>query len=167
VKPLTESDLKILYLRMKTYRYIFWIYVVSGFLYAFACFGTYPVEKPIHLPLADIALLYGVVGVACVLIGRRVAFGRGAIEARRLENWGERVQYIFMALLFLLGAGESLGLAAVTVAAIGGGPGWKLLFLPLWQLLTGLLLSPTREHWDGLLSKWESVDLDGGKKNGA
>lgn len=167
MKPLTESDLKILYLRMKTYRYIFWIYVVSGFLYAFACFGIYPVEKPIHFPLADIALLYGVVGVACVLIGRRVAFGRGAIETRRLENWGERVQYIFMALLFLLGAGESLGLAAVTVAAIGGGPGWKLLFLPLWQLLTGLLLSPTREHWDRLLSKWESVDQDGGKKNGA
>ena len=167
MKALTESDLKVLYLRMKTYRYIFWIYVVSGFLYAFACFGSYPVERPIRIPLADIALLYGVAGVLCVFIGRAAAFGRGAIKARRLESWGERVQYTFMALLFLLGVGESLGLAAVTVAAMGGGPGWKLLFLPLWQLLAGLVLTPSREHWDRLSSKWEVIDSEGGKKNGA
>lgn len=166
MKPLSESDLRILYLRMKTYRYIYWIYIVSAFLYAFACVGSSPVEKPIHFPVADVALLYGVVGMVFVLIGRSVAFGRRAIEARRLESWGERVQYIFLALLFLLGAGESLGLVAVTVAAIGGGPGFKLLFLPLWQLLAGLLLTPTREQWDRLLSKWENVDQDGGEENG-
>ncbi len=164
--PITETDLKVLFRKMRTYRYIYFIYVVSAFLYAVACFGASPQYRLAPAVIANLALGFGALAAGAVFMGKWLAFRPAALRRKGLTSWEDRVQYTFLALLFLLAAGESIGLVAVTAAAFGGGPGWKLTLLPLWQLLVSLLITPERAHWDRLLSRWED-NLKGDSNNGS
>lgn len=154
MEPLTAAQLTDLYRKMRTYRYVYGIYVLSALLYAAAAVAM-PRGPAGRFPLADAALLFGLLVLVAVFLGRWLAFRPSALKARGLPRLEDMVRHTFLTLLFLLAAGESLGMVAVACASAGAGPAWKLAMLCLWQLLAGLVLTPDRAHWDRLLARWE------------
>lgn len=160
--PLTERDLLDLYRKMRTYRWLFAVYAASAVLYgaaALALSGSAPAPRPL---LGDGVLAYGVFCVFAVLLGRHLAFRPRTLAARRLESLSAMVAYAFSTLLFLLAAGETLGMAAVAAASLGAWPPWKPALLCFWQLLLAAVLSPERSHWDRLLTVWSKTFPEGG-----
>ncbi|MGC8762844.1 MAG: hypothetical protein ACP5VN_04320 [Acidobacteriota bacterium] len=160
---LTERDLLDLYRKMRAYRWLFLVYAASAVLYgaaALALSGAAPVRRPL---LGDGVLAYGVFCVFSVLLGRHVAFRPRTLKARRLDSLSAMASYAFSTLLFLLAAGETLGMAAVAAASLGAWPPWKPGLLCLWQLLVAVVLSPERSHWDRLLSVWSRTFPEGGR----
>jgi len=160
VHPLTEEDVSALFRKMRVYRLFFWVYALSGALYFFAVLGLPTQPGVTGLPVADLALGYGVLCLVAIFLGKWLAFRPQAFRSRRLAKLGAASSYIFLTLAFFLASGESMGMAALTAASFGGGPPWKLAMLCLWQLAVAAVLSPERAHWDRILSRWES-GLDG------
>ena len=97
-----------------------------------------------------------------VLVGRALLFTPRAFRRRNIEDASSAIGHIFQGLLFLLASGESLGLAAVTAAALGVSTAWEASTVCLWQVLVGLALTPDRGHWDRLLSAWDRAHGKGG-----
>jgi hypothetical protein len=157
LEPLTEAQLTELFKKMRLYKFLFIIYVASAVLYGAAAVALVSRVPRSSLPLADGALIFGLLVVAAVFLGRWLAFRSSALRARGLESLEAMTRYIFVTLAFLLAAGETLGMVAVTAASMGGGPAWKLCLLCLWQLLVALVLTPERAHWDRLLGNWEAT----------
>lgn len=162
MRPLTESEVAGLFRRMRVYRVLFWVYAASGVLYLFAVLGLPPSTSASPFPAADAALLYGALCGLVVFLGKWVAFRPAALKARALPNLAAASSHIFLTLAFLLAAGESIGMAAVAAATLGGGPSWKFVMPCLWQLAVAVVLTPDRAHWDRLLTRWES-SFDGGR----
>lgn len=161
--PLTDRDLLDLYRKMRIYRWLFAVYGVSAVLYGAAAVAlslTAPARRPL---LADGALAYGLFCVLTVLLYRHVAFRPRTLAARRLESLSAMVSHTFSTLLFLLAAGETLGMAAVAVASLGAWPPWKPALLCFWQILAAGVLSPDRSHWDRLLTVWSKTFPEGGR----
>ncbi len=163
-RRLTAEDLADLYRKMRTYRYVYIIYMASAVLYAAASAGmTAQVPAP---PAAQAmgtgGLYFGIFVLAVVFAGRWAAFTPRAMRSRGLKDVRAMVQHIFYTLLFLLAAGESLGLVAVTLGSFGARPAWKLLMLCLWQVVAACVLTPDRSHWDRLLSAWDRTFDKGG-----
>jgi len=163
VAPLTERDLLDLYRKMRAYRWLFAVYAASAVLYgaaALALSGASPERRPL---LGDGVLAYGVFCAFAVLLGRHLAFRPRTLAVRRLQNFSAMVSYTFSTLLFLLAAGETLGMAAVAAASLGAWPPWKPALLCLWQILVAVVLSPERSHWDRLLTVWSRTFPEGGQ----
>jgi len=161
VRPMKETELLDLFRRMRAYRWAFWIAVASAVLYGAAA-AALSSRSPARVPwLADAALAYGAFAAGAVLLGRWMAFRPRTLRSRGLSDLGSMVHHIFLTLLFLLGSAESLGLAAVTAAALGAHPPWKPVLLCVWQILVSLALTPERSHWDRLLSRWEETFDEG------
>ncbi len=154
---LTGENLADLYRKIRTYRYVYIIYIASAVLYAAASGGMAAQVPPTGAAAAigTIGLYFGLFVMCVVFVGRWAAFTPRALRARGLKNVGAMIQHTFYTLLFLLAAGESLGLVAVTLASLGGRPAWKMLMLCLWQVVVSLVLTPDRSHWDRLLSAWD------------
>lgn len=157
MEPLTEAQLIELYKKMRIYKFFFVIYVASAVLYGAAAVALASQAPRSPLPLADGSLIFGVLVMSAVFLGRWLAFRPSALRARGLRSLEEMTRHIFVTLAFLLAAGETLGMVAVTVASLGGGPAWKLCLLCLWQLLVAFVLTPERAHWDRLLGIWEAT----------
>jgi hypothetical protein len=166
MRPLTEEEVAGLFRKMRAYRLLFWIYAVSAVLYLFAVLGLPPQPQALRLPLADLALAYGVLCTLAVFLGKWLALRPSALRARSLANLSSASSHIFLTLAFLLAAGESMGMVALTAATLGAGPPWKLAMLCLWQLAVAAVLSPDRSHWDRLLTRWESTTDRGGSDEG-
>lgn len=162
MRPLTEGEVAGLFRKMRAYRLLFWAYAVSAVLYLFAVMGLPPQPQTLRLPLADLALAYGVLCAIAVFVGKWLALRPSALKARGLGNLSSASSHIFLTLAFLLAAGESMGMVAITAASLGAGPPWKLAMLCLWQLAVAAVLTPDRSHWDRLLTRWEST-LDRGE----
>ena len=161
MRPLTAAEVAGLFRKMRAYRLLFWIYAVSAMLYLFAVLGLPPQPQTLHLPLADLALGYGVLCALAVFLGKWLALRPSALRARGLETLSAASTHIFLTLAFLLAAGESMGMVALTAATLGAGPPWKLAMLCLWQLALSVLLTPDRDQWDRVLTRWESTLLSG------
>jgi hypothetical protein len=157
VEPLTVEDLRELARRIGQYRLFFWIYVASAVLYAASATALAAQTPPSPYPLADGALAFGLFALLVVFLGRWAAFRRSALRRLRLDSMQKMVRYTFFTWLFLLAMGESLGMTAVTAAALGAGPPWKMALLCLWQVFAGLVLTPERAHWDRVLSLWQQT----------
>jgi hypothetical protein len=155
LEPLTQPQLIDLLKKIRVYRYAYWIYALSAVLYAAAAAALPSQVPPASFPVADAGLLFGLLVMAAVFLGRWVAFRAATLRAKGLVRLEDMVRYTFLTFLFLLAAGESLGMAAVACGSVGGGPAWKLVMLCLWQILAGLVLTPDRAHWDRLLARWE------------
>ncbi len=162
MRPLSESDLAALFGKIRAYRVFFWVYAASAALYFFAVLGLGPQPQVTRLPLADLALGYGVACLAAVFLGRWLAFRPGALKAKGIKDLKAMSSYAFLTLAFLLAAGESMGMVAITAASLGAEPTWKLALLCLWQLAAGAVLTPDRAHWDRILTRWESTLTTGG-----
>lgn len=154
---LSGEDLADLYRKVRTYRYVYIIYMASAVLYAAASVSmTAQVPSPkAGAAIGTAGLIFGLFVVCAVFVARWAAFMPRTLKTRGLKSVGAMVQHIFYTLLFLLAAGESLGLVAVTLASAGGKPAWKMLMLCLWQVMVALVLTPDRSHWDRLLSVWD------------
>lgn len=160
--PMTEAELSGLFKKMRGYRFFFWIYVASAILYMFSVLGMGGRVPASSFPMADAALAYGVVCCLAIFLARWLSFRPAALRSRGIAGLGAMSSHIFFTLLFLLAAGESLGMAALMAASLGGRPAWKLVMLCLWQLALGVVLTPDRAHWDRLLTRWESTLTSGG-----
>ena len=160
--PITEVELSELFRKMRIYRFFFWIYMGSAILYLFAVVGMGSSVPASHLPLADAALVYGVLCCLAVFLAKWLSFRPAALRGRGIVGLKAMTSHIFLTLLFLLAAGESLGMAALTAASMGGRPPWKLAMLCLWQIAVGVVLTPDRAHWDRILTRWESTLTSGG-----
>lgn len=162
MRALTEAEVVGLFRKMRAYRLIFWVYAVSAVLYLFAVLGLPRQPEAFPLPLADLALAYGVICAAAVFLGKWLALRPSALKARGLRDLQSATSHIFLTLAFLLAVGESMGMVALTAASLGAGPTWKLAMLCLWQLAVAAVLSPDRNHWDRLLTRWEWTLESGG-----
>lgn len=162
MRALTEPEVAALFRRMRAYRALFWVYAASAVLYLFAALGLPASPIGPSFPVADAALVYGALCALAVFAGKWAAFRPSALKARSLTDLTAASTYIFLTLAFLLAAGESIGMAAVVAATLGGGPPWKLVMPCLWQLAAAVVLTPDRAHWDRLLTRWES-SFDGGR----
>ncbi|MGA9751174.1 MAG: hypothetical protein WBS54_05270 [Acidobacteriota bacterium] len=157
MEPLKAEDLRELSRRISQYRLFFWIYVASAAFYAASAAALTAQTRPSPYPLADGSLAFGLFALLVVFLGRWAAFRPSALRRLQLDSMQKMVRYIFFTWLFLLAMGESLGMTAVTAAALGAGPPWKMLLLCLWQVLAGLVLTPERAHWDRVLSLWQQT----------
>ena len=155
MRPLTEGEIAGLFRKMRIYRVFFWTYTVSALLYLSAVVSLPPQPAVAPLPLADLALAYGALCAVAVALGRWMAFRPKTFSARAGDSLTSAASHIFLTLTFLLAAGESMGMAALTAASLGAGPPWKLVMLCVWQIALGVILSPDRAHWDRLLTRWE------------
>ncbi len=159
---LTQAQLKELFSRIRAYRIVFWIYVASALLYAAAAWALSLQAPPAPYPLANLGLLFGAFVVAAILLGRWVFFLPSTLRSRGVGSLEAMVRHAFQSLLFLLALGESLGMAAVALAAAGAAPSWKLVMLCLWQIMAALTLTPEQAHWDRLLTRWGDTFPEGG-----
>lgn len=157
MEPLTDAGLIRLLKRMRQYRLLFTVYVLSAFLYAVSAFALSQTTKPSAFPVADGALLMGLVSSAAYFAAYWALLGPGAFRSRGPKDVGKAADHIFFSMLFLLAMGECPGLVALAAASFGAGPPWKLGLLCLWQVVLCALVTPDRDQWDRLLSRWENV----------
>lgn len=159
---LTAAQLTELFKRIRAYRILYWIYAASALLYGAAAWALARQTPPSPYPLADLGLVFGVFVVVVILIARWLFFRPATLRARKADTLEAMVRHAFQSLLFLLALGESLGMAAVALAAAGAAPAWKLAMLCLWQIMVSLALTPERAHWDRLLTRWGDTFPEGG-----
>ena len=155
MKPLTDAELVHLFKRMRQYRFFYAVYVLSSLLYAASALALSPRATPSAHTLADAALLLGLAGAAAFFAAYWTLLGPSSFKARALEDVARAADHAFFSMLFLLALGESLGMAALAAASFGAGSAWKLGLLCIWQVLLSALITPERNQWDRLLSRWE------------
>jgi hypothetical protein len=157
VEPLSDAGLLHLFQRIRQYRLLFTVYVLSAFLYSAGALALSLGRAAVAPPVADGALLLGFVGSAACFAAYWALLGPGAFRSRAPADVGKAADHIFFSMLFLLAMGECPGLLALTAAACGAGPPWKLGLLCLWQVVLCGLVTPDRDQWDRLLSRWENA----------
>jgi hypothetical protein len=155
VKPLTDGELVHLFERMRQYRFVYAVYVLSALLYAASALALTLKAKPSPGPIADGALLLGVAGTVAFFTAYWTLLGPRGFKSRAPRDVGKAADHVFFSMLLLLALGEGLGMAALAAASFGATPAWKLVLLCLWQVLLSALITPDRNHWDRLLSLWE------------
>ena len=161
--PVTEREILDLYRKMRAYRWLYAVYAASAVLYGAASLALSTASEVRRPWLGDAVLAYGVFCAFAVFLGRALAFRPRFLRGRRIETLSAMVSHIFSTLLFLLAAGETMGMAALAAASLGAWPPWKPALLCLWQLLAAVVLSPERSHWDRLLSVWTRSLHEGGQ----
>jgi len=156
VRPLTDAGLVHLLKRMRQYRLFFAVYALSSPFYAASALALS--SKAARSALTDAALLFGLVASSAFFTAYWALLGPSSFKARAPENLDRAADHIFFSMLFLLALGEGLGMAALAAASFGAGPAWKLLLLCFWQMLLSALITPDRNQWDRLLTRWEKCN---------
>jgi hypothetical protein len=155
VRPLADADLVHLFDRMRQYRLLYAVYVLSALMYAASAFALSMRAEPSAYPIADGALILGLAGAVAFFAAYRTLLGPPGFKSRAPQDAARAADHVFFSMLFLLALGESLGMAALAAASFGAAPVWKLGLLCLWQILLSTLITPSRNQWDRFLSLWE------------